>query len=161
MFGALSFHLRPRLALAATVVLLGACGSTPVVPPYDATPGGTKLEPASAAESDLLKRLDALAPNQPTTIAGATVTAEAPYFSASGRTCRWLTVAGGAASPAGRKLACKEGSAVEEEGQSSWFFVPDVFVPAPPAAADTPRASTPAASPAAPAERLAPLPEDD
>jgi hypothetical protein len=165
MFAALPLQARLRLAFAATALLLGGCGSAPTPPPYDAVPGGTKLEPASAAESDVLKRLDSLAPNQPTPIAGATVTAELPYFSASGRTCRWVTTTLGKAAVSSRRLACKEAPVSDDddgERQSGqWFFVPDVFTPPAPAAADPPGAQASAESPAPPAERLAPLPEDD
>jgi hypothetical protein len=80
--------------------------------------GPSTLEPANDTEREILQRLPALAPEQPVTIQGAIVSAAAPYHAASGRTCRFLTIASADRSSRSR-LACRE--------DAEWFFVPPVF----------------------------------
>jgi hypothetical protein len=77
------------------------------------------LGPTGESERTLLRQLSTLPSGKQQQVGDATVTAEAPYQSASGRTCRALHVTRGKQQPATQRLACSDGK--------SWFFVPDVF----------------------------------
>jgi hypothetical protein len=101
---------------------LAACGS-----PGDArtpeeaaqTDSGGGVVPASQAERQVLGALDQLPPDSEQSVGGLAVSAGAPYHSASGRTCRRVTLKAHSGAPAG-KLACKS-------QQDGWVFVPGVF----------------------------------
>lgn len=123
------------LTCAVSLTQLAACGGA--APGADspewqgASTGGGRVEPTSNTERKVLAELDQLPPNTPKTVDGVTVVADAPYFSASGRTCRRLTItARGAASGASR-LVCKDPAATDDRsnGNAGWFYAPDVFAP--------------------------------
>lgn len=77
----------------------------------------SQVAPGDELERELLRRLPELPSQQPVSINDATVLAGAPYFAASGRTCRALTIEG--AGPSRSRLACRE--------DGDWFFVPAIF----------------------------------
>lgn len=112
--------MRPAISILARALLatlvLGCSRSHHVAEPGPAAP--TAIEPANEIEREVLQRLPTLAPEQPITIDGATVSAAAPYHAASGRTCRSLVITGADRSARSR-LACRDDAA--------WFFVPQVF----------------------------------
>jgi len=101
------------------VALATGCGAGSDGAPGPAT-GGGRVEPTSAAEHEILKQLETMPVGRPVTVGNLVVVAQAPYFAASGRTCRHLHVTPRGGGSASRRLACKDGS--------SWFFAPDVFV---------------------------------
>jgi hypothetical protein len=83
----------------------------------DANDTGRVLAPANDSERKLLEALPRIQDGREQRVAEAKVVAEAPYASASGKTCRALRL--GSARGESRRLACSDGKA--------WFFVPDVF----------------------------------
>ena len=120
--------VRRTLAIGALTTsgfaFLGCGGSQP--PPDDPAvidsrdTGGT-VEPASEAERQLLAQLGELPAGRPQRIGPLRAVADAPYYAASGRICRSVTVTQDGAKQKGEtRLACSEGK--------DWFFVPSVFV---------------------------------
>ncbi len=103
----------------AALALSAGCGAGSDAPQGPAI-GGGRVEPSSAAEHDILKQLETMPADRPVTIGNLVVVAEAPYFAASGRTCRQLHVTPRGGGAGTQRLGCKDGSA--------WFFAPDVFV---------------------------------
>lgn len=81
------------------------------------TDSSGKVEPASAAEREVLNALSSLPGASERKFAGVSVQIAAPYHSASGRQCRQVTFTGAQSSDV--KLACRD------EGE--WVFVPNVF----------------------------------
>jgi hypothetical protein len=69
----------------------------------------------------VLRALGQLPANAEQSVAGLGVVAGAPYHSASGRTCRHVTLTG-KSGIAEAKLACKS-------HEDDWVFVPGVFAP--------------------------------
>lgn len=130
-----SSSIRALLPCAAVIVALAGCGGTPPgtnSPEWQgASTGGGRVEPSSEAEKQVLAALDELPPGTPKTIGGMTVVADEPYFSASGRACRWLMLETAGAKGGARRLACKDSGGIgeETEDQGSWFFAPNVFAP--------------------------------
>jgi hypothetical protein len=140
--------MRPSLhALALAVALAGCAGAQPRAEHAAVSPPSA-VAPGDELERELLRRLPELPPEQPVSIQDATVLAGAPYFAASGRTCRALTIQGTAQSPAqGTAQSPAQGTtqspaqhadrssgaeprprlACREDGD--WFFVPQVFRP--------------------------------
>lgn len=116
LFGCLSGGLwGPMVALS--LVITGCGGGEPVVE----GPGtGGRVEAGSDDERRILAQADALPAGEKTTVGSLAVVADEPYFAASGRTCRWLTVFTGKVG-GDRRLACKD--------QRGWFFAPDVLGP--------------------------------
>ena len=84
----------------------------------DANDTGSTLAAKNEREQSVLRELPSLASGVPHQIAGAAVVADAPYQSASGRTCRAVHISSGRSSDDAR-LACGDGKV--------WFFVPGVF----------------------------------
>jgi hypothetical protein len=112
---------RGRFSLLSLLVL-DACSATPLPSPRDvadANDTGRALAARTDDERAVLGQLPTLASGQPRRLGSVTVTAEAPYTAASGRTCRALQLTPTAAPVTRHRLACREGAA--------WFFVPDVF----------------------------------
>jgi hypothetical protein len=110
------------LALLASLIL-GCAHAQPRTESVVVSPPSA-IAPEDDFERELLRRLSSLPAEQPVSIDDATVTARAPYYAASGRTCRALTIqsAGQSAGSAARsRLVCRE--------DSEWFFVPEVFRP--------------------------------
>ncbi|HEX9619477.1 MAG TPA: DVU3141 family protein [Polyangiaceae bacterium] len=107
-------------------VLIVACGGAKVVPTAqeakDAADTGTRLEAQTPLEQSVLAELPRMPADRPRSFGGVAVSAGAPYHAASGRPCRKVTLAAQAGEVAER-VACAEAG--------SWFFVPDVFAPAP------------------------------
>lgn len=98
-----------------------ACSPRPETNPRDAADAndtGRQVAPAGESERAVLRQVPTLRSGTPQRIGDATVTAEAPYPAASGRTCRALLVTQASAA-AKHYLACSNGK--------TWFFVPDVF----------------------------------
>lgn len=117
---------RPPLASSLLHLLLGsslaACSSIVAANPRDvadANDTGNAIGAKDASESRMLQRLPALPTGKPERVGQVSVTADAPYSAASGRTCRALSVRPEPAQPAVLRLACTKGG--------PWFFVPDVF----------------------------------
>jgi hypothetical protein len=109
------------IAIASTcLALLGACAADPPLNARDAADAndtGQTLGAKSESERNLLRQLATL-PNSAAKLVGdTTVIAEAPYQSASGRTCRSLQLSRHQTTTL--RLACNDGK--------GWFFVPDVF----------------------------------
>jgi len=103
-------------------VLLHACAGQPETNPRDAADAndtGRRVAAAGETERAVLGQLSTLRSGTPSRIRDAEVLAEAPYPSASGRTCRALRVTPVQTKHASQRLACSDGKA--------WFFVPDVF----------------------------------
>ena len=79
-----------------------------------------RVAPETAGERELLARMDDVPANERVTFGGQTFVVDEPYFAASGRRCRSVTVRPTLdADDVQVKLACEEGS--------GWVFVPDVF----------------------------------
>jgi hypothetical protein len=131
-----SRHVLAVLALAALALaaaLAAGCAGPRPGPEHAAVSPPSAVAPGDELERELLRRLPELPAEQPVSIDDATVIARAPYFAASGRTCRALTIhapgqgsgaASGQAAPdasgASRsRLACRE--------DGDWFFVPQIF----------------------------------
>jgi hypothetical protein len=107
---------------ALPVLLLVACSSGPSASARDvadANDTGRTLAGKSESERALLSEAGTLPSGTQRRIRSTTVIADAPYSSASGRTCRVLHVSEVAAKRPAERLACSDGK--------SWFFVPDVF----------------------------------
>ncbi len=80
---------------------------------------GTKKQPASQDESAVLAAMPRLSSGKPKTIGALVVIAEAPYFAASGRTCRTVRIKRKGQRAGRTRLACEDGDA--------WFFAPSVM----------------------------------
>jgi hypothetical protein len=124
--------MRPSLhALVLAAALAAGCAGPRLAgPEHAAVSPPSAVAPGDELERELLRRLPELPAEQPVSIDDATVIARAPYFAASGRTCRALTIQGpGAASPAASPAALGGASrsrlACREDGD--WFFVPQIF----------------------------------
>jgi hypothetical protein len=102
--------------------LLTACGgaASGAEHPAVAEPGGGVVEPASESERRLLGLLDTMPAGKPQTVGSLIVVADAPYFAASGRPCRGLTLTPEGKRESGRRVACKE--------EGKWFYVPNVLM---------------------------------
>ncbi len=114
-------RLRAGLPLLVAAWLLSACGpSLPDPSPQallDARDTGTRMDPSSEVERQVLSQLEAMPSEQARTIGGTRVVASPTYFAASGHPCRRVAI--GAEAAARHHLACK--------GSSGWYFVPSVF----------------------------------
>lgn len=100
----------------------GGCASEPALNARDAADAsdtGRVLAPANDSERRLLEALPRLAEGREQRVAEAKVVAEAPYASASGKTCRAVHFLSGPRPSETHRLACSDGK--------SWFFVPDVL----------------------------------
>jgi hypothetical protein len=99
-----------------------ACGGGARPSPRDAADaadtGGT-LPARSASEQSILQQVPQLPAGATRTVGDSQVIAEPAYHSASGRTCRALSITEGKQKQASHRLACTEGK--------TWFFVPDVL----------------------------------
>lgn len=80
-----------------------------------ATENAGRMDASSSAERAILKSLDDLPAGKPRKVGSETVTADRPYFAASGTRCREVSW------KSERRLACRD-----PEG---WYFVPNVFGP--------------------------------
>lgn len=108
------------LVLAATLVA-GCAGARPRTESTAVSPPSA-VAPGDDLERELLRRLPELPAEQPVAINNATVVARAPYFAASGRTCRALIIQGSgqnSGSEPRSRLACRE--------DGDWFFVPPIY----------------------------------
>ena len=123
--------MRPSLhALALAAALAIGCAGPRAGPEHAAVSPPSAVAPGDELERELLRRLPELPAEQPVTIHDTTVIARAPYFAASGRTCRALTIAAsgaasGAAAGQGAEGASRARLACREDG--AWFFVPQIF----------------------------------
>jgi hypothetical protein len=157
-----SRHALAALAVLALAAALAAgCAGPRPGPEHAAVSPPSAVAPGDELERELLRRLPELPAEQPVSIDDATVIAQAPYFAASGRTCRALTIRGpgrgpGAAppqassqaSPAPSPATSGDASATASGGASrsrlacredgDWFFVPQIFRSAVPDASDRP-----------------------
>jgi hypothetical protein len=104
-------------ALAFAAVLAAGCAGAQSRPEHAAVSPPSEVAPGDELERELLRRLPELPAQQPVSINDATVLAGAPYFAASGRTCRALTIDGAGQSRS--RVACRE--------DGDWFFVPAIF----------------------------------
>ena len=110
-----------RLAAFVCLPLL-ACSRAPGISARaaaDANDTGGTLAAKSASEQAILREVPTLPIAVQRQVGGVAIVADAPYASASGRTCRVLHIAADAPAHDPDRLACSNGSA--------WFFVPDVF----------------------------------
>lgn len=85
----------------------------------DANDTGRTLTATSETERKTLAQIANLGDGASRRVGNATVIAEAPYASASGRTCRAVHLTTENPHNTVHRLACSDGQA--------WFFVPDVF----------------------------------
>jgi hypothetical protein len=85
----------------------------------DANDTGRTVDPSTDGERAVLRALPSLKSGTPLKVSDMTVVAAPPYSSASGRTCRALSVTGRASKEIAKRLACNNGQ--------NWFFVPEVF----------------------------------
>lgn len=127
--------MRPYLhALMLAAALAAGCGAGARTRPESAAVSPpSAVAPGDDLERELLRRLPELPAEQPVAINDATVIARAPYFAASGRTCRALIIQGsgqGSGSEARSRLACRE--------DGDWFFVPPIFRSAAPETSHAP-----------------------
>ena len=112
------------LWLLPAILATAGCGAGTPEPDAqavrDAADTGGTVEPSSAEEQKVLDGLSDLAPGKTHNVGSLRVVADRPYFAASGRTCRRVTMTPGSGkASAATRLACTEGQ--------KWFFVPDVF----------------------------------
>jgi len=110
----------PKLLVASLLAV--ACSNGPAINARDAADAndtGATLLGRTEQERTLLRELPRLPTGPTRSLAGLSVTADAPYPTASGRTCRALHLRATSATTGTDRLACTEGAA--------WFFVPDVF----------------------------------
>lgn len=132
--------MHPSLHALALAVALAGCAGAPPRAEHAAVSPPSAVAPGDELERELLRRLPELPPEQPISIQNATVLAGAPYYAASGRTCRPLTIQGAEQPPGqGAEQSPGQGSersagteprprlACREDGD--WFFVPEVFRP--------------------------------
>ena len=113
--------LAPALGVVLAVSLSG-CASRPALESrdvVDANDTGSALAARSDLERAVLSAVSTLPSGQPRQLAGSTVIAEPAYASASGRTCRALSLSPDRKVEKSHRLACTNGG--------SWFFVPEVF----------------------------------
>ena len=88
-----SLHALPALAaLALAAALATGCAGPRPGPEHAAVSPPSAVAPGDELERELLRRLPELPAEQPVSIDDATVIARAPYFAASGRTCRALMI---------------------------------------------------------------------
>ena len=121
----------PRRVWASAMIIFGlgclvvtACGGERREP---RTQSGTSVmgdgtaEAASPSELKVLAVLGELVPGKTRTIGELSVVADAPYYAASGKTCRGVTLTSANPPKHSRtRLACKNGEA--------WYFAPSVFL---------------------------------
>ncbi|HVY31779.1 MAG TPA: hypothetical protein VHB79_34825 [Polyangiaceae bacterium] len=108
-----------RASLVAAICV--ACSSQSPISARDAADAndvGSSTPARTALERSVLQELPKLPSGVARPFANATVTADAPYAAASGRTCRAIHL-GGVTTGKSELLACSSGA--------DWFFVPDVF----------------------------------
>jgi hypothetical protein len=101
---------------------LCACSAAPVITARDAADAsdtGGAVDARNGTERDVLARLPQLPTGAAQLVGELSVTAEAPYAAASGRTCRPVELNAIVNHQTRHRLACTSGGA--------WFFVPDVF----------------------------------
>jgi hypothetical protein len=101
---------------------LVACSTTPPLSARDAADAsdtGQWIVPKTPTERYLLQRLPSMPTGAPERVGELSVTADATYTAASGRTCRPLELSTIRTHAISHRLACTKGAA--------WFFVPDVF----------------------------------
>jgi hypothetical protein len=108
------------LALSSLLLACGGSGSNTPDPEYQKLSQANVEEPATAFERELLARLAELEPGVRVEVAGGAAIAERAYASASGRTCRRVSIEPPEAAP-GSRLACLVDGA--------WSFVPQVLAP--------------------------------
>ena len=107
--------------VVSLLVSLG-CAATPTPTARevaDANDTGRTVSAESDTERTLLAQVASFTTGTARRLGNATVVAEAPYTSASGRTCRALHLTTENPHNTLHRLACSDGQA--------WFFVPDVF----------------------------------
>lgn len=123
-------ELRVLSRMLAAVVLIGpaavvACGASKgpdvYAPEHSAQYTGTKVPPASKDEQAVLASVDAFRTGKPKEVGDLVVVADAPYFAASGRTCRTLLIKRKGARDGRPRLACQD--------EDAWFFAPSVTGP--------------------------------
>lgn len=105
------------LCLLATSV---GCGAAQSEQPGVDAPGGGVVPAKTSVERRVLELLDTLPSGAAQQVEDSTVQATAPYFAASGRRCRQLTITSAGRPPDAPRLACQEGS--------RWHYVPTVVV---------------------------------
>jgi hypothetical protein len=113
--------------LSSRALLFGLCAATAFAcsgqqdarNPSDAahTDASGTVEPATAAEREVLGALTSLPGPVERRFGGLNVHVSAPYHSASGRQCRQVTIHGPKSNDV--KLACRD--------ESEWVFVPNVL----------------------------------
>lgn len=111
-----------RILVAGVVLTMMACGSpqhTASEGQYKALSEPTTEQPVDAVERAILTRIEDLEPGRAVAIEGSSVTAEAAYYAASGRTCRNVLIRRDDTERV--RLACRLDNA--------WAFVPDVLGP--------------------------------
>jgi len=111
-------YLTP-FGLPLLFLIVSACGSahTPGDSTYAASVAPGTRAPADQVEQTILERLADVPAGETQTIEGAQVSVSESYTSASGRTCRRVSITGSAAR---ESLACLM--------PGGWSFVPNVFV---------------------------------
>lgn len=112
---------------ACTLAVVGAaCGGAPPTEDeiwHEPTLRPGEVPPTTHGEREFLVRMEDVPVGEPVAFGSQVFVADAPYFAASGRTCRPVTVRG--REPDGNvdfRLACEEGD--------GWVFVPDPFAEA-------------------------------
>jgi hypothetical protein len=111
----------PSPAVLMIAWLVGSCGGAHSGEHAGVdTPGGGVVEPATAAERQVLEALDTLPAGTARRFGNSVVVAEAPYFAASGRRCRGLTITPAGGRPGARRLACRQ--------DGRWLYVPMVLI---------------------------------
>lgn len=113
------------LGLVALLLVWAGCGASQEPSVYSPENSqkytGTKVESASKDEAAVLQQVDKLVTGKRQKVGGVFVVADAPYFAASGRTCRSLLISSGANRAGRARLACEDGS--------TWFWAPEVMAP--------------------------------
>ncbi|MFW5740714.1 MAG: hypothetical protein ACOC1F_10165 [Myxococcota bacterium] len=107
---------------AAGLMACRSTGAAAYSPEHSSQYTGNKIDPASDEEAALLRKVQGLVTGEQQVVGDLLVVADAPYFAASGRTCRALLIKRkGNRDDAITRLAC------EDDGV--WFFAPRVMRP--------------------------------
>ena len=110
--------IRPLVCIVAALAC--ACGGAEKRAEAPASEGGGVVQPKNPTERQVLELLETLPAGKPRRVGGVVVVADPPYYAASGRLCRGVTVTPSGGKQSAQRLACREGE--------KWVYVPTVMI---------------------------------